>query len=151
MMPQESVINYPHYFHGICAFISWHKNSSGTKHFYHLFGKQQTISHDIPECTWGIRQFVALARTSLTVFLTRGCGLLTMATWLCIMHASLEAWCRWPCWEHPPGNYFHITEPGPWYDINILSYHCGDKTVIGSPYLHNRISSRHPLKLFAHY
>ena len=36
-------------------------------------------------------------------------------------------------------------DPGPWFNIKISSYqyrksHCGDKTVVRSPYLHNGIS-----------
>ena len=36
-------------------------------------------------------------------------------------------------------------QPGPWFNIKMLSYqyrksHCGDKTVVRSSYLHNRIS-----------
>ena len=38
-----------------------------------------------------------------------------------------------------------MEEPGPWFNKNVSSYqyrksHCGDKTVVRSSYLHNRIS-----------
>ena len=42
-------------------------------------------------------------------------------------------------------SFYNITRTGPWFNIKMTCYqyrksHCGDKTVVRSPYLHNGIS-----------
>ena len=51
-----------------------------------------------------------------------------------------------PCFPHTLRYVFILKQgPGPWFNINMSSYqyrksHCGDKTVVRSSYLNNRIS-----------